>query len=100
MKLKFHTFIIATAVLWFGLQAASAQQFCAPHGSAVSQLEKQFEEQVAGRGLAENGKRMLELFVSDEGSWTLLASDARGRSCVVASGENWHGKEQLIGEPT
>ena len=94
------TAFAAASALWLSTQTANAQQVCTPRDKAVSQLEKQFDEQVAGRGLAENGKRMLEVFVSEKGSWTLLASDARGRSCVMASGESWRGVEQLVGEPT
>ena len=102
MKPFFHarTAIAVASTFWLWTQAAHAQQICTPHDKAVSQLEKQFDEQVAGRGLAENGKRMLELFVSEKGSWTLLTSDARGRSCVMASGESWHGVKRLVGEPT
>ena len=70
------------------------------HDKAVLQLEKQFKERVAGRGLAENGKQMLEFFVSEKGSWTVLVSDPSGRSRVVASGESWQGNTLILGDPT
>ena len=91
---------IATAsALLLSAQVANAQQVCAPHDKVVLQLEKQFAEQVAGRGLTPNGKSMLELFVSKSGSWTVLVSDPIGRSCVVASGESWHGIPLVLGDP-
>jgi hypothetical protein len=37
---------------------ASAQQGCVPHETATDQLEKRFNEQVVGRGLANSGKAM------------------------------------------
>lgn len=55
--------------------AAHAKQACGARDTALTQLEKQFEEKVLGRGLVENGSRMIELFVSESGSWTMLASD-------------------------
>ncbi len=42
---------------------------CRPHApDKAIQLEKQFGELVFGRGLAANGKRMIELFVSEKGT--------------------------------
>jgi hypothetical protein len=91
--------LITASVLLISVSSAQAQQICAPRGSAVMKLEKQFDERVFGRGLAANGQRMLELFVSKTGSWTVLVSDPNGHSCVMASGDNWQGLKQLAGDP-
>ncbi len=91
--------VAAAFALFLSTQAANAQQVCSPRDEAMLQLEKQFSEQVAGRGLATNGKQMLELFVSETGLWTVLVSDTQGRSCVVASGENWQPKTLVLGDP-
>ncbi len=91
--------LIAASVLFLSASSANAEQFCAPRDTAVLQLEKQFGEMVSGRGLAANGKRMIELFVSEKGSWTVLISDPNGRSCVMSSGENWQGTKVLVGDP-
>ncbi len=101
MKLTNHILRTFSAgfVLLLSAQAANAQQVCTVHDKAVVQLAKQFDEQVAGRGLATNGKRMLELFVSETGSWTLLASDPSGSSCVVASGQAWQKLARPLGDP-
>ena len=66
---------------------------------ATGKLEKKFEEQVAGRGLVANGKAMFELFVSKSGSWTVLVSDPKGRSCIIASGEHWQQIPLVVGDP-
>ena len=91
--------LIAASVLFLSVSSANAEQFCAPRDKAVVQLEKQFGEFVSGRGLAVNGKRMIELFVSEKGSWTVLISDPKGLSCVVTSGENWQGINVVFGQP-
>ena len=72
--------LIAASALFPTASCANAEQFCAPHDSAVTQLEKQFEESVSGRGLAANGKRMIELFVVEKGFRAVLISDPNGRS--------------------
>ena len=96
MKIIFS--LIATVSLLISAGSATAEQVCAPRDLAVNQLEKQFRENVSGRGLTVNGMRMIELFVSEAGSWTVLASDPAGLSCIIASGESWQGTTTLIGE--
>ena len=91
--------LVVASALFLSASAANAEQFCAPRDRAVIQLEKRFGEMVSGRGLAANGKRMIELLVSEKGSWTVLISEPNGRSCVVASGENWQGIKVLVGDP-
>ncbi len=91
--------LIAASILFLSATSANAQQVCASRDRAVVQLEKQFEENVSGRGLTLNGKKMFELFISEKGSWTMLISDPQGRSCIVASGEYWQGITALIGDP-
>ncbi len=91
--------LIAASALFLSVSSANAEQFCAPRDRAVIQLEKQFGEMISRRGLAANGKRMIELLVSEKGSWTVLISDPNGRSCVLTSGENWQGTTVLVGDP-
>ena len=93
-----RTFAAAFALL-LTAQAANAQQVCAMRDTAVVQLEKQFDEQVAGQGLAANGKLMLELFVSETGSWTVLVSEPNGHTCILASGKAWQGVARVLGDP-
>ena len=97
MKIIFS--LIAAAALFASASSANAQQFCTPRDKAIAELEKQFEEKVFGRGLAVNGKRLIELFVSEKGSWTMLVSDPNGRSCVMATGEDWQGFTLPVGDP-
>ena len=78
---------------------ASAQQACLTRDAATKQLQKQFDKKVVGRGLANSGKAMFELFLSEKGSWTVVVSEPNGRSCIVASGESWQQLQRLIGDP-
>lgn len=91
--------VIAGVALLISANAANAQQVCTVRNEAVVLLEERFDEQVAGRGLAGDGQQMLELFVSETGSWTVLVSDTQGRSCVLASGESWQAKPLVLGDP-
>ena len=91
-----RTSLFAIAILWalvvaapFGGTEARAQEACVVRAEAVAQLDKKFGEAVAARGLAQDGKAMVELFANPNGSWTIVATNVNGRSCIVASGEIW-----------
>jgi len=78
---------------------ASAMQACTTHDDAAKRLETQFDEKVIGRGLANAGKTMIELFVSQGGTWTVVVSAPDGKSCILASGDSWHDLPVLAGDP-
>jgi len=80
------TMIAAAVVMSAG--AAQADQQCAPRADIIKALGDKYHESVAGRGLI-NPNVVLEIFVSDQGSWTVLASDIKGQSCVMSVGEGW-----------
>lgn len=94
------TGLIAVGIFLLSVIAVNAQQNCGPRDKTLSKLEKQYREHVFGRGLSPKGKTMFELFVSKSGSWTVLASDPKGRSCIVAGGDSWHQIKPVLGNPT
>ncbi len=91
--------LAALAVLFLSTPAAEAQEICVLRQSAVAKLAAQYDEQVVGRGLAQGGKAMVELFVSATGTWTAVVTDTQGRSCVIASGVSWTALPRILGDP-
>lgn len=85
--------------LLFDAGPAGAQQVCTTHEAATKQLGDRYGETVVGRGLSKTGTRMVEVFVSEKGTWTVVISEPNGRSCVLASGESWQQVPLLIGDP-
>jgi len=81
-----------TAVAAVGISAALAEANaagqCAARTDIVKALGDKFHESEAGRGLI-SPNVVLEIFISDQGSWTVLASDTKGQSCVISAGEGW-----------
>lgn len=61
---------------------------CAPHDQLVSLLAQQYKETPEAVGVTQDGI-LLEVFVSEQRSWTVLLTTVTGISCVAASGENW-----------
>ncbi|MER8506026.1 MULTISPECIES: hypothetical protein [unclassified Mesorhizobium] len=81
-----------------GTNAASAQyQYCVEHGDLVAHLAENFQERQFALGLI-GQEAVMEVFVADSGSWTVIVTDVAGRSCIVAAGENWESVEALPGQ--
>ena len=67
---------------------ASANQLCGERDEFVEKLNRAYGERPASAGLESEGN-LVEIFRSDEGSWTILATQPTGISCIVAVGEAW-----------
>lgn len=91
--------LLAALAMAVSTAPAKAQQACMPRDAAIKQLEQRYKEAVTGRGLAANGVVMIEMFVAKSGSWTVLASNPRGLSCVVATGDSWETVAAVVGDP-
>ncbi|RVD60966.1 hypothetical protein EN828_02780 [Mesorhizobium sp. M2D.F.Ca.ET.185.01.1.1] len=85
-RLVMATMLAAAAAIGGTVQANAAQ--CAARADIIKALGDKYHESEAGRGLI-NPNVVLEIFVSDQGSWTVLASDTKGQSCVLSAGEGW-----------
>jgi hypothetical protein len=68
---------------------AQAQQamLCGLRDDMGKMLDQRFGEQPQAAGVV--GDRIVELLVSQTGSWTILMTSTDGRACVVTGGEDW-----------
>jgi hypothetical protein len=82
--------VFGAAALSTSWTPAVAQASCGERREIVTSLEQRFEETPVGIGLMQPG-RVLELLVSESGSWTLLVTMPNGRSCIISAGEHWEG---------
>lgn len=80
--------MVIVAILGTAGNAAQAQTSCDAHSTMVEKLEGNYQEVQAGLGLATNGA-LVQLYVSESGSWTMLLTNARGVACLIAAGHNW-----------
>lgn len=80
----------AGAALATGLVAlpSIAVANCGTHDDIVRVLAKKYSE--APRAVATvNDSRLVEIYVSEKGSWTILVTKAGGKSCIIAAGQDW-----------
>lgn len=84
--------VVATlgiAALSLSLGPASAQtSTCGPHDAIVKSLAEQYRESPQSVGMVDS-KTVVEVFVSDQGTWTIIATDTAGESCILSAGEGW-----------
>ena len=86
--MKFQAAALVGAVLLFGCAApASGQTVCGDRAEIVAKLESRYQEFATAVGISENN--IVELFLSESGSWTILLSFPTGTTCLIAAGEEW-----------
>lgn len=69
-------------------RATSENSVCVPREDLVAQLSAQFNENQKAVGLI-GEQAVMEVFASDQGSWTIVSTDINGTSCIIAAGEGW-----------
>jgi hypothetical protein len=69
-------------------EAFAVQVQCAKHSQMVGLLSKKYSENPVAMGTV-NEDRFMQLFVSKQGSWTILVTKTDGEACIVAAGQNW-----------
>lgn len=69
---------------------AMAQQpmACAERSALIGELKDKYSESAQGVGLTGNGA-VMELLTSDKGSWSLIVTMPNGKSCLIATGDEW-----------
>jgi len=72
----------------FATPAVGQQVFCLDHAKLDEKLAADHRETPRGIGLTADG-RLLELYASPAGTWTLLLTTPNGVSCVVTFGDAW-----------
>ena len=80
----FATLIAASPAL------AEENSACVERSEFLKHLSSNYDEAPVAMGLTSTG-RVLEVVVSEAGSWTIIVTLPSGVSCGVASGESWEG---------
>ena len=71
------------------LTALPARAGCAPRDVVVKALERDYGERATFVGVQEHGNSVIEIFVNEDGGWTVIESFADGRACSRAYGKSW-----------
>ncbi|QPC95036.1 hypothetical protein GA829_06890 [Mesorhizobium sp. INR15] len=82
--------MVTSGAVMAGLSAlpAQAQVVCGGHGDVVARLAQVFQEKQLGYGVVGRAA-IIEIYVSASGKWTMLITDVKGQSCILAAGDGW-----------
>ena len=83
------------ALLLAAAAPAVAGARCGPRAEVIEMLGERYEETRRGMGMA-GSTQVLEVFASQDGTWTVLVTDPEGRSCLVASGQAWEDLRETL----
>ena len=78
---------VCTAV---GAANAQVPNACGDRGMIVERLDTGYSEKPVAMGLSVNGS-IVEIFASQNGSFTIIATQPTGESCILVTGESWEG---------
>ena len=67
---------------------ASAAMQCGKHDDVAKALNAKFKETRRVMDVV-NARAVMEIFMSPQGTWTMLVTDTSGTACITASGEEW-----------
>jgi hypothetical protein len=67
---------------------------CAPRDEFAKHLASNYNEKSQGVGVTTDGS-LFEIFASDAGTWSLLITNGKKISCIVAGGDMWVTKPDL-----
>ena len=95
MKIRYKL-IVSVIALAVGLSATANAGTCTSRDVVLKVLDEQFHQVLVAMGLGHGGT-MMEIYVSEEGIWTLLGTKPSGVSCVEGTGTNWELAEVLKG---
>jgi hypothetical protein len=65
-----------------------AMEMCGERNQVLAELDQQFREKPMAVGQVD-GSAVVEILVSESGTWTILATGTDGKSCIVSAGEGF-----------
>ena len=80
--------VLAAITLFSSEGVASAAVPCGSHDTIAKSLTTKFKEARRAMGVV-NAKAVMEIFMSPQGTWTVLVTDTTGTACVIATGQDW-----------
>jgi hypothetical protein len=83
--------IILYAMFWpHEAKSQDAPQKCMPLDLMLKAWKTHYSEIIVASAVGSTGKLSFRLLLSPGGTFTLLGTDLKGMTCVLAAGEDWH----------
>ncbi len=76
------------AAMALAASPVQAQLVCGAHSDLVAGLAQAFQQKQIGYGVV-GQKAVIEIYVAASGTWTMLITGVKDRSCILATGDGW-----------
>jgi hypothetical protein len=96
MPVKIIALIIVTAIMMVLLLIGEAhsQQTCTSRKAVLGLIQSpRYKEQLSGRGISLADGTLMELYLSEDGTFSILKSWPNGMTCLSHSGTDWQSEE-------
>lgn len=80
-------FLLPVGFVLAAATGASAM-VCGKHDILIEALDRQYQERQRSLGLTRDGV-LIEVYASEQGTWTILLTTPDGAACILADGEAW-----------
>ena len=83
--------ILLSLVPWNPMSSsvdAASENVCVDRARFIERLKQRYQERQVSNGINYNGV-VVEVFTSEQGHFTILATTPDGISCLIATGDNW-----------
>lgn len=77
------------AITMLAASSVQARSYCTSYQNMVDHLTIKYQEVLSGIGTTRGGESLLEIHVSEAGTYTILHRAASGLTCIIAAGHNW-----------
>jgi hypothetical protein len=84
---------VAAMLVLVPTQSVAQTIACGKHDAIVAALKSHYQENRQAIGLAATAG-VVELYVSDAGSWTMIVTTPAGQTCIAAAGQAWQSTPQ------
>jgi len=71
---------------------------CGQQGDIKKILSERYKESQRAFGLVSD-RGLVEVFTSENGTWSILMTSPTGRTCVIAAGHTWQELDQALSGP-
>jgi len=92
--------MIAVAIFTLLLPAqGNAANMCGKRGELVKVLKNKYKEVPVAMGISQKSTEAFEIYVSTNGSWTVMMTTTSGVTCVMAAGHSWKDIPKTLADP-
>lgn len=88
--------LAAASICIASTNAFAVEIQCAKHGLILELLKKKYGEDPIAVGTV-NEDRIMQVFVSRKGTWSVVVTKTDGKACIVAAGQDWEALPYVAG---